>query len=353
MTKPPEITIGSRRIGPGRPVYLIAEMSANHNGDYEQAVRLIQAAAQSGADAVKLQTYTADTMTIDSPDELFQIGGGTIWDGRKLYDLYREAQTPWEWQPKLKQVAEGLGLDLFSTPFDETAVRFLEKMDVSAYKIASFELVDLPLIRAVARTGKPIIMSTGMASIEEIAEALEAARSVGATQLALLKCNSAYPAPPEEMNLKTIEDLAARFKVPIGLSDHTLGSACAIASVALGACIVEKHFTLDRNTAGPDSAFSIEPPQLADLVDSIRTVEKALGEPHYGPLAKEAASLNYRRSIFVVADIAAGQQFTEENVRIIRPGQGLAPKHYDQVLGRIAIEDISRGTPLAWSLVKD
>jgi len=348
---PGEIEINKRRIGGGQPAYVIAEMSANHNQDFEEAVRILQAAKDAGADAVKLQTYTPDTLTINSDREYFRVGEGTVWDGRNLYDLYREAYTPWEWQPRLKKVADDLGLDLFSTPFDDTAVDFLEKMGMPAYKIASFEVVDLPLIRRIAQTGKPIIMSTGMATLSEIDDAVKAIKEAGGNQLALLKCTSSYPAPPEEMNLRTIPHLSEAFNVPTGLSDHTLGIAVPVAGIALGACIVEKHFTLSRSIPGPDSAFSLEPHEFNAMVDAIRTAEKALGQVRYGISTEEAKSRVFRRSLFVVKDTAAGEIFSQENVRSIRPAHGLAPKYLDDVLGRQAALDIKRGTPLAWNLI--
>jgi pseudaminic acid synthase len=342
--------INKRVVGPGTPTYIIAEMSANHNQDFEQAVRILGAAKEAGADAVKLQTYTPDTLTIDSDKEYFRIRE-TLWEGRNLYDLYSEAHTPWEWQPELKRIADGLGLDCFSSPFDATAVDFLEGMDVPAYKIASFEVLDLPLIRRVAQTRKPVIMSTGMASLAEIDEAVRAAREAGATEIALLKCNSAYPAPPEEMNLRTIPHLAEAFKVPVGLSDHTMGSVVAIAAVTLGARIVEKHFTLSRDLAGPDSAFSMEPHEFKEMVSAIRMVEKTLGEVSYQTTAKEEASKVFRRSLFVVKDVKEGDVFDENNVRVIRPAHGLAPKYLEEVLGRRAACDVERGTPLSWALL--
>jgi pseudaminic acid synthase len=347
----PCIQIGSRRIGPGNPVYCIAEVSANHNQEYERAVRIIHAAKDAGADAVKLQTYTADTITIASSRKEFSIGGGTLWDGRNLHDLYGEAYTPWEWQPRLKKVAEGLGMDLFSSAFDATAVDFLEKMGVPAHKLASFELVDIALIQKMARTRKPLIMSTGMASVEEIEEALRSAREAGATQIALLKCTSAYPAPAEEMNLHTIPEMARRFAVPVGLSDHTMGIAAPVAAVALGACILEKHLTLSRATPGPDSGFSLEPHEFKAMVEAVRTAEKALGEVHFGLGEKEEASRVFRRSLFVVEDMKRGETFTAVNVRSIRPGYGLHTRHLGEVLGKRAIRDIERGTPLSWDLV--
>lgn len=345
------ISIQGRRIGPGCPVYVVAEMSANHNHDFEQAVRLVQAAKKAGADAVKLQTYTPDTITLHSDREPFRIGGGTLWDGRTLHDLYAEACMPWEWQPKLKAEADQLGLHLFSSAFDPTAVDFLEKMGVPAHKVASFELVDLPLIEKMARTGKPLIMSTGMATLEEIEEAVNTARAAGATQVALLKCTSAYPSPPEEMNLRTIPDLAQRFQVPVGLSDHTTGISVPAAAVALGACIIEKHLTLSRSVPGPDSAFSLEPAEFAAMVEAVRTAERAAGAVHYGVSAQEEKSRAFRRSLFVVEDVKAGERFTEKNVRSIRPANGLHTRHLKEVLGRAATRDIARGTPLAWEMV--
>jgi len=326
-------------------------LSANHHQNFEEAVALLRAAKECGADAIKLQTYTPDTLTIDCANEHFRIGSGTIWTGRSLYELYGEAYTPWEWQPKLKQLAEELGLDLFSTPFDATAVEFLEKMGVPAYKIASFEIVDLPLLRKVAATGKPVILSTGMATFAEIEEAVSTLRAAGNRELALLKCTSAYPAPPEEMNLRSMGALHERFGVPVGLSDHTLGIAVPVAAVALGACIVEKHLTLSRNTPGPDSAFSAEPEEFRQMVSAIREAEAALGEVRFGVSEREAASRLFRRSLFVVEDMKAGEEFTSRNVRSIRPGRGLHPRHLDQILGCRARCDIRRGTPLSWALV--
>jgi pseudaminic acid synthase len=326
-------------------------MSANHGHDFDQATRLIYAAKEVGADAIKLQTYTPDTITIDCRNEFFQIKG-TIWEGKNLYDLYGEAFTPWDWQPKLKEIANSVGLDCFSTPFDSTAVDFLEAMEVPAHKIASFELVDLALIQKVAQTGKPVIMSTGMASLQEIHEAVDAFREAGGTQLALLKCTSAYPSAPEEMNLKTIPNLVETFGVPVGLSDHTLGHAVPVAAIAMGACIVEKHFTLSRSLPGPDRAFSLEPAEFAQMVKAVREVEPALGKVNYEASPHEQSSRIFRRSLFVVRDIEPGEAFTPENVRSIRPGYGLAPKHLHDVLRGCATKRISAGTPLEWDLVE-
>ncbi len=347
------LSIGERLVGPDAPVYVIAELSANHNQDFEQAVRIVRAARDAGADAGKLQTYTADTITIASDREQFRIGGGTLWDGRTLYDLYREAYTPWEWQPKLKRLANDLGMDLFSTPFDPTAVDFLEQMNVPAHKLASSELVDIALIQKVAGTGKPLIMSTGMASLEEIEEARRTARQAGATQIALLKCTSAYPAAPDEMNLRTIPELASRFEVPVGLSDHTLGIAVPVAAVALGACIIEKHITLSRSLKGPDSAFSLEPQEFKAMVEAIRTTESALGRVTFGAPPAEASSRVFRRSLFVVQDVRRGEPFTSQNVRSIRPAHGLHTRNLPEILGKRAARDISRGTPLSWDLVEN
>ena len=345
-----EIKINDRLIGVGHPAYIIAEMSANHNQDFNQAVRIIEAAKEAGADAVKLQTYTPDTITIDCDNDYFRIKG-TIWEGKNIYELYSEAYTPWEWQPDLKKIANDLGMDLFSTPFDHTAVDFLEKMDVPAYKVASFELVDLTLLRKIAQTGKPIIMSIGMATLSEIDEAVSAIREAGGNQLALLKCTSAYPAAPDEMNLLTIPHLSEAFDVPTGLSDHTLGIAVPVAAVVLGACIIEKHFTLSRKVSGPDSAFSLEPHEFKEMVDAIRTAEKALGEVSYEITEKQKESRAFRRSLFVVKDIKKGEEFTEENVRSIRPGLGLPPKYYDILLGKRVNRDVERGTAVSWKLV--
>lgn len=341
--------IKDRTIGPGNPCFIIAELSANHGQDYDLAVRTVHAMKEAGADAVKVQTYTPDTLTIACSEAPFQISGGTLWDNRTLYDLYEEAFMPWDWQPRLQAVTEELGMTFFSTPFDASAVDFLETLNVEVYKIASFELVDLPLIRKVAATGRPIIMSTGMATLAEIDEAVAAARSAGCTELALLKCNSGYPAPPEDMNLRTIPHLAQAFDVVAGLSDHTLELAVPVAAVSLGASIIEKHFVLSRADPGPDSAFSLEPAEFRAMVDAVRVTERALGAVRYAPTAKEAASRMFRKSLFAVEDIAAGSAFTTSNVRCIRPGQGLHPRFLDQVLGGRAAIDLKRGTPLSLS----
>ena len=348
----PFIEINGRKIGPGEPTYIIAEMSANHNQSFEEAVKIIEAAKYVGADAIKLQTYTSDTMTIDCDNEYFRIGKGTPWEGRGLYELYGEAYTPWEWQPKLQTVAIELGLDLFSTPFDSTAVDFLEELDVPVFKVASFENIDIPLLRRIARTGKPIIMSTGMATLAEIDEGVRTIREVGSDQLSLLKCTSAYPAPVEEMHLKSIPHLAEAFGLPVGLSDHTLGVAVPVAAVALGACIIEKHFTMSRSIPGPDSVFSLEPDEFKIMVEGVRATEKALGSVSYGVNENESHSRVFRRSLFVVKNMKVGDMFTSDNLRSIRPGYGLHTRYIDEIIEhRYASKDIQRGTPLTWELV--
>ena len=347
------IQIGRRRIGMGTPPYVVAELSANHHQSYDQAVKIIQAAKEAGADAVKLQTYTPETMTLCSDRNEFRIGGGTLWDGRSLHDLYREAYTPWEWQPKLKKVANELGLDLFSSPFDESAVDFLETMNVPAYKLASFELVDIGLIQKMARTGKPLIISTGMASLEEMREAIQVAREAGATQMALLKCTSAYPSSPDEMNLRTMPELARMFDVPVGISDHTLGIEVPVAAVSLGACIVEKHLTLSRSEKGPDSEFSLEPSEFKAMVEAVRVTERALGKVHFGVSPQELKSRVFRRSLFVVEDVKQGEPFTPGNLRSIRPGHGLHTRHLPEILGKHAARDVERGTPMSWDFVAE
>jgi N-acetylneuraminate synthase len=347
-----ELSINGRKIGPGHPCYIVAEVSANHGQNFEQAAKIIRAAKDAGAHAVKVQTYTPERLTIRCGSDPFKIKGGTLWDGRTLYDLYAEAYMPWDWQPKLKRMAEELGLDFFSTPFDDTAVDFLESLNVPAHKIASFECVDLPLLRRVAQTGKPIILSTGMATLPEIEEAVGAIRDEGGHQLALLKCTSAYPAAAEEMNLRTIPDLAQRFGVPVGLSDHTMGIAAPVAAVTLGACLVEKHITLSRQLPGPDSAFSLEPAEFKAMVDAIHVAEQALGKVTYEVSPNESKSRVFRRSLFVVKDVKSGELFTAENVRSIRPAHGLHPRHLNEVLGRKAARDIACGTPLDWALIQ-
>lgn len=348
----PSFEIGGRRVGAGAPVFVVAEVSANHGGRIETARAIIEAAAKAGADAVKLQTYTPDTLTIDCGKECFRLGAGSPWAGRTLYELYEEAHTPWEWHAELKELAESLGLILFSTPFDDTAVDFLENLGTPIHKIASFELNDLPLLRKVASTGKPVIASTGTASLDEIDEAVATLRQGGAGPIGLLKCTSAYPARPEEMNLCLIPFLSERYGLPVGLSDHSLGSTVAIAAVALGASIIEKHLTLSRSDGGPDAAFSMEPDEFSGMVGAIRDAERSVGAISFDSGAGEQGNRQLRRSLFVVADMRAGEVFSMVNVRIIRPGYGLAPKYIEQILGRRATRDIQRGTPLAWELVE-
>ncbi len=343
-----QFEIKDRMVGGEDPAYIVAEMSANHNQEYDRAVQIVEAAAEAGADAIKLQTYRPDTMTIDSDREPFQIKEGP-WAGRTLYDLYEEAYTPWDWQPELQEIAHELGLDFFASPFDASAVEFLEDMDVPVYKIASFENVDLPLIRRIAETGKPTIMSTGMATLAEIDEAVRVFRDAGGTELALLACTSSYPAPPEEMHLRRIPHLAETFNVVPGLSDHTLGTEVPVAGVALGARIVEKHLTLSREEEGPDSDFSLEPDEFAEMVQAVRRTEKAIGEVRYETTKKESESETFRRSLFVVEDVEEGETFTEDNVRSIRPGDGLHTRHFEEVIGSKAANDLERGTPLRWA----
>ena len=345
------IKIGKHHIGNRNATYIVAEMSANHNQDFDKAVKIVEAAKSAGADAIKLQTYTPDTITLDCNSEYFRVKG-TIWEGRALYDLYGEAQTPWEWHPQLKQIANELGLDFFSTPFDFSAVDFLEKLGVPAYKVASFEMIDLPLLKKIAGTGKPVIMSTGMATESEIKESVQTLGESGCDQLALLKCTSAYPAPYEEMNLRTIPHMAETYGVPVGLSDHTTGSAVSVAAVTLGARILEKHLTLSRSEAGPDSSFSMEPHEFEQLVKDIRAAEQALGSVCYDLTEKQKQSIAFRRSLFVAKDIKAGEILTMENIRSIRPGNGLAPKHLEDILGKRAACDLKKGTPLSRDMIK-
>ncbi len=347
----PYIEINGRRIGAGFPTYIIAEMSANHGQNFEKAVDIIKSAKEAGADAIKLQTFTPDTHTLKSDRDCFRVSGGTLWDGRALYDLYSEAYMPWDWQPKLQSIAHEVGIDFFSAAVDATSVDFLEALNVPVHKITSFEIVDLALIKKMAGTGKPLIISTGMATLSEIEEAVKVAQSGGAKQIALLKCNSSYPAQPEEMNLKTIPHLSETFRLPVGLSDHTIGIATSVAAVAIGACIIEKHFTLSRNLPGPDSSFSMEPAEFRMMVDGIRITEKALGQVNYELTVSEIKSHVFRRSLFVTSEMKEGEIFTALNVRSIRPGYGLLPRYLEQVLGRRAVCDIEKGTPLGWDLI--
>lgn len=342
--------IGEREIGKGKPAYIIAEMSANHAGDISRAKEIIHAAKEAGADCIKIQTYTPDTITIDCDLPYFHISDGT-WNGENLYQLYKKAYTPWEWQKELLEEAKKTGIDFFSTPFDNTAVDFLEEIGIDFYKIASFELVDIPLIEYVASKGKPMIMSTGMATLAEIDEAVNAVRNQGNNNLALLRCASAYPAITDEMNLRTMQNMGETFGVPYGLSDHSMGSIGAVTAVALGASIIEKHFCIDRSIENPDSSFSMNPTEFMQMIYDIRQTEKAIGCVKYGPTEQEKSSQIFRRSIFCVKDIKKGEKLTQENVRIIRPGYGLAPKYYKDVLGQVALKNIERGTPLEMEMI--
>ncbi|WP_179953968.1 pseudaminic acid synthase [Denitrobaculum tricleocarpae] len=344
------ICIDGRTIGPVEKPFIIAEMSGNHNGDIERAFCLLEEAHRAGADAVKLQTYTADTITIDHDGPEFSVEGG-LWDGRRLYELYQEAHTPWDWHPAIFAKARDLGITIFSSPFDPTAVDFLEGLDAPAYKIASPELIDIPLIRYVAKTGKPMIMSTGMATLDEIGDAVDAARTGGCTELVLLHCTAAYPALPQDANLASIADLADRFGVLIGLSDHTTGTVVATTAIALGAVVIEKHFTLARADGGVDSAFSLEPSELKTLVKDAHTAHSSIGLPTHGPIESEASVLKNRRSLYVVAPVRKGEVFGPENIRSIRPAKGLPPKMLDEVYGRRATRDLSFGEPLSTDMI--
>ncbi len=346
-----KIKIGNRYVGEGERTFLVAEVSANHLQDYGRAEAIIRAAKEAGADAVKLQTYTPDTITLDCDNDYFQITQGTIWDGTTLHKLYEEAYTPWEWQPKLMELANGLGMECFSSPFDATAVDFMREMDMPAYKVASFEINDIPLIRRIARIGKPIIFATGIAYLEDIERALAVCKEEGNEQVILLKCTSTYPSPYEDMNLKVIPHMAETFDCLAGLSDHSMGTAVAVAGVALGAKMVEKHLTLSRADGGPDAAFSMEPEEFRKMAEEIRIVEKALGRVTYELTEKQKKSREDGRSLFVVKDIGKGEIFTEENVRSIRPAFGMHTMYYDEVIGKKARVDIAKGTPLDWKYI--
>jgi pseudaminic acid synthase len=347
------INIAQRMIGDGTPPFIIAEMSGNHNQSLERALKIVDAAAASGAHAIKLQTYTADTITIDAEGEEFFINDSdSLWKGQSLYQLYQQAYTPWEWHEPIFKRCRELGIVGFSTPFDETAVDFLEELDVPAYKIASFENNHLPLIRKVASTGKPLIMSTGMATIEELEEAVGAARGAGCEDIILLKCTSTYPASPEDTNILTIPDMLERFGCQVGLSDHTMGVGVSVAAIALGATVIEKHFTLRRADGGVDSTFSMEPEEMKALVEETLKAWQALGSISYGPTEREKKSLRYRRSIYVVKDVKKGEKFDADNLRVIRPAEGLSPKHYTSLMDKLASRDIKKGTPMRWDLAE-
>ncbi len=346
------IKIGAFDLSPESKTFIVAELSANHNQKFEIALDTVKAAKESGADAIKLQTYTADTLTIDSHKSYFQIKQGTLWDGKTLYQLYQEAFTPWEWQPELKKTANQLGLECFSSPFDQSAVDFLEKMEVPAYKVASFEITDIPLIEYIAAKGRPVIISTGIATLAEIAEAVQACRRMNNRQIIILKCTSAYPAPLDEINLRTIPHLQETFDCLVGISDHTLGISVPIAAVALGAKIIEKHFILDRKLGGPDAEFSIEPAEFKKMVLSIREVETALGAINYELSGSIKKNRIFTRSLFATANIKKGELFTRQNIRSIRPGHGLPPKYLQDILGKHARQDIEMGTPLSFDLIE-
>ncbi|WP_099190192.1 pseudaminic acid synthase [Tepidibacter mesophilus] len=345
------INTGNKKIGENQPAYIIAEMSANHAGDFNRAIEIIHAAKKSGADCIKIQTYTPDTMTIDCDKEYFKIKEGT-WEGENLYNLYKKAYTPWEWQVNLKEEAEKIGLDFLSTPFDKTSVDFLENLDVKFYKIASFEITDIPLIKYIASKRKPIIMSTGNATLGEIEEAVKEVKEQGNNDLCLLKCSSSYPAISDDMNIKTMQHLKETFNVIVGLSDHSMGSIGAVCGVTLGAKVIEKHFCISRKIENPDSSFSMEPDEFKRMVEDIRSAERTIGKISYDRSERESKNLKFRRSIFVVEDIKRGEILTENNIRVIRPAYGLKPKYYEDVLGKKSIKDIERGTPLKWDMLE-
>lgn len=345
------IRIADKKLGEGEKVFIIAELSGNHNHDFNVAVKSLKAMKEAGADAVKLQTYTADTLTIDCKNKYFQIKGGILWDGKTLYELYKEAYTPWDWHPKLQKIAKKLGLIFFSTPFDRTAVDFLEKLNVPAYKVASFEANDTPLIEYIASKKKPVIISTGISTLNEIKDVIHACKNKNNDEVMLLKCTSAYPAPFNEVNLNTISDMEKKFKKIIGLSDHTRGISVPVAAVALGAKVIEKHFILDRKLGGPDAEFSLNSQEFRAMVKSVREVEEALGKITYTLSPKIIKNRNFQRSLFAVEDIAKGEKLTEKNIRSIRPGYGLSPKHFYDIIGKVAKKNIKKGTPLNWNLI--
>ncbi len=348
-----EIRIGDKIISENSPAFIVAEMSGNHNMDFDRAVEIIRAAKEAGADAVKIQTYTADTITLDCDDPCFRITQGTLWDGITLHKLYEKAYTPWEWQPRLKKLAQDMGLLLFSSPFDFSSVDFLEEMQVPAYKVASFEITDIPLIRKIARLGKPVILATGIARLADIELAVQTCREEGNEQVILLKCCSAYPTPYEDVNLRTIPNMRETFNCLTGLSDHTMGSAVAVGAVALGARMVEKHMTLRRSDGGVDAAFSMEPQEFKEMVDNIRIVEKALGRATYDLSEKQVREREHSRSLFIAKDMKAGEVFTPENLRSVRPADGLHTKYYEQLLGRRITRDAKLGTPMTWDMAGD
>ncbi len=343
---------GKRRIGPGEPVFIVAEMSGNHNQSLKRAMEIIDAAALAKVDAIKFQTYTPDTMTLNCDNDYFRVRVNNVWKDKILYKLYEEAYTPWKWQAKLKKYAERKGLVVFSTPFDETAVDFLEKLKIPLYKVASYEITDLPLLEKIGKTKKPVILARGMASAKEISLAIKTLQKSGTKEIAVLHCVSIYPADPSKMNLKTIPDIAKRFGVVSGLSDHSLGINVSLGAVVLGASIIEKHMTLARSDGGPDSSFSLEPKEFASLVKSVREVESSLGKPNYARDKEEEIGAEHRRSLFAVSDIKMGEKFTKKNVRCIRPAFGLAPENIHKVMGMTAKKDIERGTPLEWKHIR-
>ena len=346
-----EIRIGRHVISESSPTFIVAEMSANHNMDFDRAVAILRAAKEAGADAVKIQTYTADTITLNCDAPCFQITQGTLWDGTTLYKLYQSAYTPWEWQPKLKEIAEGMGLEFFSSPFDPSSVDFLEEMGVPAYKIASFEITDIPLLKKIARLGKPVIIATGIARLADIELAVRTCREAGNEKVILLKCTSSYPAPYEDINLRTIPSMGDTFDCLTGLSDHSMGSAIAGAAVALGARVVEKHLTLKRADGGADAAFSMEPEEFKEMTDNIRKTELALGRVTYDLTPKQAREREHARSLFVAKDMKAGEVFTPENLRSVRPADGLHTMYYEELLGKKIRRDAKLGTPMSWDLV--
>ena len=346
------LTLGKNTIGDGYPTYIIAEISANHGGEFENVREIIKKAKEAGVNCIKIQTYTADTLTLNYNNQYFNIQSGK-WKGQNLYQLYQQANTPWEWQAEIKSECERNGLDFLSTAYDHTSVDFLESLNVSFYKIASFELNDIPLLKYVAEKNKPILLSTGMATLAEIDEAVQTIRKAGNEQLCLLKCTSSYPGIPEEMNLKIIPHMKHTFQVPVGLSDHSLGYLTAIIAVSLGAHIIEKHICLDREMETPDSSFSMEPQEFKLMVDEIRKTEKILGKIEYGPVPSEASSLIFRKSIFISKDINAGEQFTKENIKVIRPAHGLHPRYYCEILGKKARVNLKAGNPLDWFSIEE